>query len=148
MRTIHHLVILLALTARSATAVAFKFNVRISTKDRLTALSHTPEGVGFFGREKVCEACAPVVRVLRLGNQSNVHVSRGRVLWPGHPMLIIAWEGFSLPKFAQAGTSGLRFWGWAWAREDIRHFNHTQTIQVGCTHEQASVKSSISWYFP
>jgi hypothetical protein len=34
MRTVHLLVILLALTARSATAVAL--NVRMSTKDRLT----------------------------------------------------------------------------------------------------------------
>ena len=26
----------------------------------LSALSHTPEGVGFFGREKVCEECASI----------------------------------------------------------------------------------------
>ncbi|KAI9450467.1 hypothetical protein BJY52DRAFT_1419533 [Lactarius psammicola] len=60
MRTIHLLVILLALIARNAVAVP----LRVSTKDRLTALTHSPERVGFFGREKVCsrrEACASIV---------------------------------------------------------------------------------------
>jgi hypothetical protein len=67
MRTIHLLVILLALTARNATAAA----LRTTIKDRITgkfspwktdifcvltlattssALTHTPERVGFFGR--------------------------------------------------------------------------------------------------
>ncbi len=81
MRTVHHLVILLALTARSVAAVA----LRKSTTDRIackpfpwkrgflrmlttitpSALTHTPERFGFFGREKVCrEACAS-----RMGNR-------------------------------------------------------------------------------
>jgi hypothetical protein len=70
MRTIHLLVILLALTARNTAAAA----LRTTTKDRITgkffpwepdtlcvltlattslALTHTPERVGFFGRNNL-----------------------------------------------------------------------------------------------
>ncbi|KAH9053124.1 hypothetical protein EDB87DRAFT_1653487 [Lactarius vividus] len=59
MRTIHLLVILLVLTAGNGAAVP----LRVSTKDRVSALTHTPERLGFFGREKVCshrEACASI----------------------------------------------------------------------------------------